>query len=148
MKSKNAQPTPPKHLRPETAAWWKQVVPEYDLESHHQRLLTKACEAWDRSDEAREAIAKHGSVLKTDLVRPATDPKSQLSETRDSRLLGWSVNSALMLRSPSSHVLCLCELTVNANQKAQPNKRRGSQLGCMCLAGWQAVRFFQAQEQR
>ena len=83
MKSKNAQPTPPKHLRPETAAWWKQVVPEYDLESHHLRLLTKACEAWDRSDEAREAIAKHGSVLKTDLVRPA---RPEIAIERDSRL--------------------------------------------------------------
>jgi hypothetical protein len=34
MNSKNAQPTPPKHLHVDTAVWFKQVVAEYDLESH------------------------------------------------------------------------------------------------------------------
>src|SRR5258708_1403953 len=52
--------SPPKHLRAETAAWFKHLVGEYDVESHHIRLLTKACEAFDRSKQAREAIEKFG----------------------------------------------------------------------------------------
>lgn len=51
---------PPKHLRADTAVWFGTIVAEYDLDSHHVRLLTKACEAWDRSEQAREAIAIHG----------------------------------------------------------------------------------------
>ena len=50
----------PAHLRPETAAWFRSVVKEFVLESHHVRLLTLAATAWDRAEEAREAIAEHG----------------------------------------------------------------------------------------
>jgi hypothetical protein len=38
---------PPKHLRADTAAWFSSVTKEYDLDSDHVRVLTKACEAWD-----------------------------------------------------------------------------------------------------
>ena len=36
----------PPHLTPETADWWRSVQSDYDLEPHHVRLLTLACEAF------------------------------------------------------------------------------------------------------
>jgi hypothetical protein len=39
------------------------VHQDYDLEEHHSRLLTMACEAWDRACEAREIMAKDGIVI-------------------------------------------------------------------------------------
>ena len=60
MKSSSAALKPPKHLRPDTAAWFTSVVADYDFESHHLKLLIKACESWDRSEQAREALATHG----------------------------------------------------------------------------------------
>jgi hypothetical protein len=40
---------PAQHLSTEIAAWWRDVVATYELESHHLRLLQLACEAWDRA---------------------------------------------------------------------------------------------------
>ena len=50
----------PKHLKAATRRWFDSVIHEYELEGHHVRLLTLACEAWDRCQEAREAVKKHG----------------------------------------------------------------------------------------
>ncbi len=36
---------------------------DYDLGEHHSRLLTMACEAWDRACQAREILAKDGIVI-------------------------------------------------------------------------------------
>lgn len=50
----------PKHLKPATRKWFNAVCVEYQLEEHHRRLLTLACESWDRCQQAREAIDKNG----------------------------------------------------------------------------------------
>jgi phage terminase small subunit len=50
----------PPHLAPATQQWFLQVVGEYELEEHHVRLLTAACEAWDQMTAARAAIAREG----------------------------------------------------------------------------------------
>lgn len=59
-------PKAPKSLREETRKWWKTIVSEFVLESHHERLLTLACEAWDRSREAREALDAAGTLVFVD----------------------------------------------------------------------------------
>ena len=46
----------PSHLSKPTAAWFSQVLAEYELAPHHVRLLTLAAEAFDRAVDAREAI--------------------------------------------------------------------------------------------
>ena len=61
-----AQMTAPAHLKAPTKRWWVQVCGNYDLEEHHIRLLTMACEAWDRSQEAREALKKAKSLTYVD----------------------------------------------------------------------------------
>jgi P27 family predicted phage terminase small subunit len=58
------KPTAPRHLRPKTRRWWSDVVGDWSLEQHHVRLLTLACESWDRCQEAREAIAAEGITTK------------------------------------------------------------------------------------
>lgn len=75
---------PPKHLRPDTAAWWASVAGEYALEAHHLRILTLAAESWDRGQEAREAIAKHGPVYVDRFEQPRARP--EIAIERDSRI--------------------------------------------------------------
>ena len=53
----------PKHLRAATRKWFESVVSDYDLEPHHVRLLQLAAEAWDRCQEAREAIKEYGMTF-------------------------------------------------------------------------------------
>jgi P27 family predicted phage terminase small subunit len=84
MKSKLAALQPPKHLRADTAAWFASIVGEYELDSHHLRLLTKACEAWDRSEQAREAVAKLGMTYEDRFGAPRARP--EIAIERDSRL--------------------------------------------------------------
>ena len=51
---------PPKGLTAETARWYCEVAVAYSLKSHHLRLLTLACHAWDRAQAARVALRKEG----------------------------------------------------------------------------------------
>ena len=74
----------PKHLRPATRKWFTLVVEEYELEEHHLRLLTTACEAWDRMCAAREAIAEHGLVFVDRWDAPRARPEVAIE--RDSRI--------------------------------------------------------------
>ena len=60
---KNSTLKAPAHLRPDTRAWWQTVHQDYDLGEHHSRLLTMACEAWDRACQAREILAKDGIII-------------------------------------------------------------------------------------
>jgi hypothetical protein len=53
----------PRHLRAATRRWWEQVYGDYQLESHHELLLTACGECLDRISEAREAIAADGLFL-------------------------------------------------------------------------------------
>ena len=77
-------PEPPKHLSNETSLWWKQLVEDYALEPHHLRLLRLACEAWDRCQQAREAIEEHGLTCQDRFGQVRTRPEVQIE--RDSRI--------------------------------------------------------------
>lgn len=74
----------PSHLRPDTAAWWLTVATDFELESHHLRLLTLACESWDRGVEAREALAKHGTTYNDRWGQPRARP--EVAMERDARI--------------------------------------------------------------
>lgn len=74
----------PKHLRLPTRKWWASVVAEYQLEDHHIRLLTLAAEAWDRSQEAREALERHGLTFVDRFDTPRARPEVAIE--RDSRI--------------------------------------------------------------
>lgn len=53
----------PTHLSAPSRRWIKQILADFDLESFHFRLLVKAAEAWDRSEQAREQIAADGITV-------------------------------------------------------------------------------------
>ena len=73
----------PKHLRLPTRKWWQSVVTAYKLELHHTRLLTLAAEAWDRGEQAREALT-NGVTYQDRFGQPKSRPEVAIE--RDSRL--------------------------------------------------------------
>jgi phage terminase small subunit len=82
--SKKPPPSAPEHLRSVTREWWSSVVEEWQLEPHHVRLLTLAGEAWDRCEQAREAIAESGLTYNDRFDTPRARPEVAIE--RDSRL--------------------------------------------------------------
>jgi P27 family predicted phage terminase small subunit len=59
-------PAPPSHLSDEAAAWWRQIVADFELEAHHLRLLELAAGCWDRLTEARELLQREGLTITTE----------------------------------------------------------------------------------
>ena len=53
---------------------------EWRLEQHHIRLLTLACEAWDRGQEARELIHAEGLTVPTKVGGPRLHPAVKVEE--------------------------------------------------------------------
>jgi len=56
----------PNHLSPESTEFYAHVADNFELEAHHLKLLRLACEAWDRSQEAREIIEEAGGPVFSD----------------------------------------------------------------------------------
>jgi phage terminase small subunit len=75
---------PPQHLRSATAAWWADVMREFELEQHHVRLLTLAAESFDRCQEAREAVKELGLTYLDRHKQPRVRPEVGIE--RDSRI--------------------------------------------------------------
>jgi phage terminase small subunit len=77
-------PKAPTHLHPDTQAWWTYVHTNWQLEQHHTRLLTQACIAWDRAEEARQILKRDGIVIGG--RKAAVRPHPCIAIERDSRL--------------------------------------------------------------
>ncbi len=100
------EPKCPKYLQPATKKWWKSVVSRWILEPHHIMTLTAAATAWDRMNQARELLAKHGLTYEDPkLKRPVARP--EVSIERDSRL---------------AFVRCLRELDLDIEAPAAASK--------------------------
>jgi len=78
------RPEPPGHLSKAAQAWWRQLVADYEFESHHLRLLQLACESWDRCEQARERLAADGITFTDRFGQPRPHPS--LAAERDSRI--------------------------------------------------------------
>ena len=59
------------------------VIADFELEPHNFRVLVKTGEAWDRSEQAREAIAAEGLTVVDRYGTPKAHPC--VSIERDSR---------------------------------------------------------------
>lgn len=105
--------TPPKHLRPATKRWWRSVVLEWQLDWHHQRLLTLAAESWDRCEQAREILARDGLTYLDRFGQPSARP--EVAVERDSRLA-----FARMLRELDLDAAVVSESRVPALQSNRP----------------------------
>jgi P27 family predicted phage terminase small subunit len=77
-------PRAPKHLQPATRRWFNDVVADFDLEPHDIRLLTLACEAWDRGQAAREIVDRDGMTFLDRFGQPKSRP--EIAIERDSRI--------------------------------------------------------------
>ena len=75
---------PPKHLKPTTKKWFRQVIEDYVLEPHHIKILTLAAETWDRCQEAREILDTEGLTYLDRFGCPRARP--EVSVERDSRI--------------------------------------------------------------
>ena len=75
---------PPAHLRADTREWWTSVLDEFELEEHHIKLLTLACEAWDRCQQARQVLREHGLTYDDRFSQPRNRP--EVTVERHSRL--------------------------------------------------------------
>jgi len=84
MTAGNGKLRAPKHLRPATRRWWEGINKDYDLAAHHVKLLTAAGEAWDRYQQAREALAVTGTTFVDRFGMPRSRPEVAIE--RDSRL--------------------------------------------------------------
>jgi P27 family predicted phage terminase small subunit len=81
---KPAVPAAPKHLSRAAKAWCRAVVSRYLLEPHHLELLTAACEAWDRMNEARGYIEREGLIVHDRFGNPRAHPAVAIE--RDARV--------------------------------------------------------------
>ena len=56
-------PKAPRHLSRESKRFWRKIVADYALESHHLKMLETACVAWHRAQQARIVIEEHGLLV-------------------------------------------------------------------------------------
>lgn len=78
------RPKAPAHLKAATRRWFDSVLDDYELEQHDVRLLTLAAEAWDRGQQAREAIAENGLTFNDRFGAPHAHPAIAIE--RDNRI--------------------------------------------------------------
>jgi len=73
----------PKSLTASSKRTWKALVSDYDLsEPHHLDVLRLALEAVDRAEEARAALAQHGTTYVDRFGAPRARP--EVAVERDS----------------------------------------------------------------
>jgi phage terminase small subunit len=60
------------------------VVERWQLEPHHEKLLTLAAESWDRCAEAREQVRREGLTVATKAGGPRLHPCVRVEQ--DARL--------------------------------------------------------------
>lgn len=77
--------TIPRHLRAGTKKWIRQILDDYELESHHLKILISAAETWDRILQARERIQKEGAYYKDRWGCPKSHPA--LADERNNRVV-------------------------------------------------------------
>jgi phage terminase small subunit len=81
-----ARPTwkAPSHLEAATRRWLEGIARDFDLEAHHHRLLTLLGEAWDRGQQARRALTRHGTTYVDRFNQPRARPEVMIE--RDARI--------------------------------------------------------------
>ena len=84
MAKKSTTPKPPAHLSAGAKKWFAEVVRDFQLETHHVKLLQAAAECWDRLQEARRLLKKDGAVCRDRFGQLRAHPSVQIE--RDSRL--------------------------------------------------------------
>ena len=123
----NADPKAPTHLRPATKGWWLEVCQQYELRDHHRMLLTLAAEAYDRTAQAREILAKDGIVTGQASLRP----HPCIAIERDARLAFARLVAQLSLDEADQPVIDEDERA--ARRSTRPEGWRKTRSGQACL---------------
>jgi P27 family predicted phage terminase small subunit len=88
--------SPPDELSKEAKTWWRRLVDEYAIEDQAGHLLLQmALQSFDRMNEARELIAKHGAVVTDRWGQLRANPACTVE--RDSRAAMLAALKALNL---------------------------------------------------
>ncbi len=74
---------PPDHLSDASKQLFREVLEHYELELHHQRLLTLLCEAFDRGAAAQAVITADGLVVEDRYGRPKVHPAVTVKRDAD-----------------------------------------------------------------
>jgi phage terminase small subunit len=80
MTAKNVRA--PAHLSPAMRGFYAEKSRQFHMESHHQRLLQLACEAFDRTQEARGILSDEGLII---AGREGSRPHPAVAIERDAR---------------------------------------------------------------
>lgn len=75
----------PGHLSGNTKKWFEGIANDYELESHHIKMLILAAEAWDRCCQARIIIDKEGMTFVNRFDEVKARP--EIAIERDSKIL-------------------------------------------------------------
>jgi P27 family predicted phage terminase small subunit len=92
----------PTHLTKASRDWFRDVTDRYELRSEHVRLLTHACECWDRAAQAREIIDREGVTIET---AHGVRAHPAIRIERDNKKLFASLVSQLSLDAAEAEVL-------------------------------------------
>lgn len=79
------RPKPQGPLSVAAAKWYREVAGEYQLESHHLRLLEAAAGAWDRIQTARALLDSEGLVVLDRFGQKRPHPAAAIE--RDNKVL-------------------------------------------------------------
>lgn len=78
----------PQHLSPESEEFYSHVAGNYELDSHHLKLLEASCDAWDRMIAARQIIDDAGSVVFVDrFEQPRQHPAVRIEQESRSQFM-------------------------------------------------------------
>ena len=76
LRQKAEFPSAPKGLSAAMKAWWDQIVRTYELESHHLRLLQRACQTWDLAEGALKVLQADGATYLDRFGQPKERPEA------------------------------------------------------------------------
>ncbi len=88
-------PKIPGHLSKEMRKWVQSIIDAYILEPHDFAVLVKAAESWDRCEQARKVLSKHGTSYLDRFGAPRNRPEVAIE--RDSRIAFIRAIAALNL---------------------------------------------------
>jgi len=68
----------PKHLSKKAKDFFNKIAKEYDLEEHHLKILTLACECLDRIEQAKRVISKTALIYRDRFDQPKINPAAKI----------------------------------------------------------------------
>ncbi len=75
----------PEHLSETSAAWFRKVCRDYEMQPHHAHMLRLAAEALDRGEAARQVVERDGMSYEDRNGQPKMRPEALIQ--RDSAVL-------------------------------------------------------------